>query len=149
MEERNKRDKQAIQQLYDTVLPALAQHIHQNLAPVIPMFENFSLERLLDTWTRDPASGSEEKISIENGNIQQLGLRLRLEGFNKAGAEPFDITKDLLFRLEHYGYSVGPDKNNSWFEKEYLQRWEVSEYDSIATKWSDDLIDDITKKLNT
>lgn len=146
MHEQHTRDKKAIQQLYNDILPALGQQINQNLEPVIPLFENFVLERLLDTWTKDPAN-PEDEVSIENGNIQNLGLRLRLEGFNQAGVEPFDITKDLLFKLEHANYTVGPDKNTTWLEKEYLQRWQASEYVEIAGKWGDELVDEITEKL--
>ena len=147
MEERQVRDKKAIQQLYNDVLSELGQHIHKNIAPVIPLFENFVLERLLDTWTKDP-SDLEKEVSIENGNVQNIGLRLRLEGFNKPGAEPFDITKDMLLKLEHDSYTIGPDKNNIWLEKEYLQRWTPSEYDRVAGKWSDELIEEITEKLS-
>lgn len=147
MEEQTVRDKQAILQLYDTVLPALAQYINQNIAPIIPLFENFVLERLLDTWTKGPGADPDAEISIENGNVQQLGLKLRLEGFNKDGVEPFDIAKDLLFKLENNSYTVGPDKNNSWLEKAYMQRWVKIEFEMIAGKWSDELIDAVMKRL--
>jgi len=149
MEEQKTRDKQAILQLYDQVLPALAQCIYQNLAAVIPLFENFTLERRLDTWTRDPASGTTTKISLENGNVQQLGVSLRLEGFNRGGLEPFDITKDLRFRLTCQGYTIGPDKGNAWLEKGYLQGWEAAEYEQIAGRWSEELIEDLTQRLNS
>lgn len=148
MQERHTRDKQAIQQLYNNTLPELAQQIHQNLAAVIPLFNDFGLERIIDTWTKDPAASSAVEVSIENGNVQQVGLRLRLEGFQRAGAEAFDVTKDLLFRLERNFYTVGPDKNINWLEKEYLQRWDKSEYEQIAGKWSEELIDEITQRLD-
>ena len=146
MEEKQMRDKKGIQQLYNDVLAELGKHIHINLAPVIPLFENFVLERLLDTWTKDPTD-SEKEVSIENGNVQNVGLRLRLEGFNRQGAEPFDITKDLLFKLEHDNYTIGPDKNTTWLEKEHLERWTTAEYETIATQWGDELVDEITEKL--
>ncbi|MHC2993208.1 hypothetical protein OB13_17075 [Pontibacter sp. HJ8] len=148
MQERHIRDKQAIQQLYNTTLAELAQQIHQNLAAVIPLFNDFGLERIIDTWTKDPAAGSAVEVSIENGNVQQVGLRLRLEGFQRAGAEAFDVTKDLLFKLERNFYIVGPDKNINWLEKDYLQRWDKSEYEQIAGKWSEELIDEITQRLD-
>ncbi|WP_439879888.1 hypothetical protein ACSX1A_12005 [Pontibacter sp. MBLB2868] len=146
MQETPSRDKRALQQLYNDVLPALGQHIHKNLEPVIPLFENFTLERLLDTWTKDPADPDKE-VSIDNGNVQHMGLRLRLEGFNRAGAEPFDITKDLLFKLEPDSYMVTPDKNTTWLAKPYLQNWVQNEYESIASRWVDELVDEITEKL--
>ena len=149
MQDYTTRNKEAIQQLYNTILPALAQAIHQNLAPVTELFENFVLERVLDTWTKDPAADSDKAISIENGNVQQMGLKLRLEGFNKPGVEPFDITKDLVFKLEYSSYTVGPDKQNTWLEKQYLQKWESSEYGLIAEKWSEEVIDSITLKLGS
>ncbi|MCJ8167317.1 hypothetical protein MKJ04_20925 [Pontibacter sp. E15-1] len=147
MEDRSPRTKQTIQHLYDTILPKLAEHLHQNLAPVTPLFADFSLERLLDTWTKDPHASHDTVVSLENGNIQRLGLRLRLEGFQKVGAEAFDISKDLLFLLDQQFYTVGPDQHTNWLEKSYLQRWEQSEYDLIAERWSEDLIDDITQRL--
>ncbi|NDK55280.1 hypothetical protein [Pontibacter fetidus] len=146
MEERHTRDKKAIQQLYNDILPALGQHIHEALEPVLALFENFTLERLLDTWTKDPTD-NEKEVSLDNGNIQNLGLKLRLEGFNQGSVAPFDMTKDLLFKLEHDSYTVGPNKNTTWMEKAYLQRWSVPEFESIAGKWTDELVDEITEKL--
>jgi hypothetical protein len=140
-------NKHTILQLYDNILPALSQHIHQNITPVIPLFHDFTLERLIDTWTKNPATDAGVETSIENGNVQQLGLRLRLEGFQRAGAEAFDIIKNLLFKLGHGSYIVGPDQNNNWLEKEYGQRWEQSEYKMIAERWSEELIDEITQRL--
>jgi hypothetical protein len=143
----HKRDKQAIQHLYNTVLPELAQHIHHNLAAIIPLFDNFNLERMIDTWTKDPAANSATEISIENGNVQQLGLRLRLEGFKKAGTDTFDLAKDLVFKLEPDSYTIGPDKHTSWLEKDYLERWDKATYEMIAGKWSEALIDELTQRL--
>ncbi|SFH21322.1 hypothetical protein [Pontibacter chinhatensis] len=141
------RDKQAIQHLYNTILPALAEQIHQSILPILPLFDSFGLERVIDTWTKDPASDADEVISVEKGNVQQLGLKLRLEGFQKPGVETFDLTKDVLFKLEYSSYTVGPDKNTSWLEKPYLQRWDTQEYKDIASRWSEELIDDLTQRL--
>ncbi len=141
------RDKQAIQHLYNTILPTLAEQIHQSILPILPLFDNFGLERVIDTWTRDPASDADEVISVEKGNVQQLGLKLRLEGFQKPGVETFDLTKDVLFKLDYSSYTVGPDKNTSWLEKSYLQRWDKEEYKEVASRWSEELIDDLTQRL--
>lgn len=141
------RDKQAIQHLYNTILPTLAEQIHQSILPILPLFDNFGLERVIDTWTRDPASDADEVISVEKGNVQQLGLKLRLEGFQKPGVETFDLTKDVLFKLDYSSYNVGPDKNTSWLEKPYLQRWDKEEYKEVASRWSEELIDDLTQRL--
>lgn len=141
------RDKQAIQHLYNTILPTLAEQIHQSILPILPLFDNFGLERVIDTWTRDPASDADEVISVEKGNVQQLGLKLRLEGFQKPGVETFDLTKDVLFKLDYSSYTVGPDKNTSWLEKPYLQRWDKEEYKEVASRWSEELIDDLTQRL--
>ncbi|PTX21132.1 hypothetical protein C8N40_102101 [Pontibacter mucosus] len=141
------RDKQALQHLYNTILPTLAEQIHQSILPILPLFDNFGLERVIDTWTRDPASDADEVISVEKGNVQQLGLKLRLEGFQKPGVETFDLTKDVLFKLDYSSYTVGPDKNTSWLEKPYLQRWDKEEYKEVASRWSEELIDDLTQRL--
>ncbi|WP_018478995.1 hypothetical protein [Pontibacter roseus] len=147
MEAQPVRDKQSIQHLYNTILPELAKHIHQNLSAVIPLFHDFHLERIIDTWTKDPDASYGTEVSVENGNVQQVGLRLRLEGFERPGADNFDISKDLLFKLERGSYTVGPDKHNIWLEKEYLQRWEKPEYQEVAGKWIEELIDAITQRL--
>lgn len=141
------RSKQTIQQLYDQVLPTLAQQVHQSLEPVLPMFENFGIELIVDTWTRGPRVEPEEEISIAQGNVLHLGIRVRLESFNRPGAEPFDLTKNLLFTLEEDDYTVGPDKQHTWLRKEYLQRWGKEEYASMAVKWSEEIIDDMTQRL--
>ncbi|WP_299823934.1 hypothetical protein [uncultured Pontibacter sp.] len=149
MDAQSTRNKQTIQHLYNTILPALAQHINQNITPVTALFNDFGLERLVDTWTKDPTAAEAEEVSIENGNVQQLGLKLRLEGFKRAGAGAFDLTKDLIFKLERNCYTVGPDKNTNWLEKEYSQRWETSEYETIAARWSEELVDAITERIQS
>lgn len=149
MQEHTQRNKQTIQHLYDIILPELARHMHQHLTAVTPLFDNFRLERLIDTWTKEPGASEDTEVSIENGNVQQLGLKLQLEGFQRAGIEAFDLTKDLLFKLERSCYTVGPDKQNSWLEKEYGQRWEKTDYESITERWIEELVDAITKKLES
>lgn len=141
------RNKQSILKLYNDVLPKLAQRINDNIGPVKNLFDNFGIELLIDTWTKDPTADVEQEISVENGNVQQLGIRLRLEGFTRPGAGAFDLVKDLIFKLDHYSYTVGPDKNNAWLEKEYLQYWEADEYDLVAERWSEELIDTLTEKI--
>lgn len=145
--EQPRRDKEAIQHLYNTVLPALAEHIHRNITPILPLFDTFGLERLIDTWTRDPADEADAEVSLEEGNVQQVGLKLRLEGFQKPGIETFDLTKDLIFKLEYNSYTVGPDKITAWLEKPYLQRWEKPEYEEVARRWSEELVEDLTQRL--
>jgi hypothetical protein len=147
MEDRPLRDKKALQQLYNTTLAELARHIHQHLKDVIALFHDFKLERIIDTWTKDPAGNEATEISIENGNVQQMGLRLYLEGFQRVGADNFDLKKDLLFRLELNFYTVGPDKENIWLEKDYLQQWDNTAYELVAEKWTEQLIDDLTQRL--
>lgn len=149
MQERPLRDKQALQQLYNTILPELAKHMHQHLADVIALFNDFRLERIIDTWTRETGADADTEISIEKGNVQQMGLRLRLEGFQRVGADNFDLTKDLFFKLDRNFYTVGPDKENIWIEKDYLQRWDHVEYEQVAEKWTEQLIDDLTQRLES
>ena len=146
MDAQNYRNKHTILSLYNTVLPALAQRINQHIAPVTALFNEYNLERLIDTFTKDPADETKE-VSVENGNVQQLGLKLRLEGFTRAGAGAFDMQKDLLFKLERDSYTVGPDKNTTWLQKEYLQQWDVADYEMVATKWAEELIDAVTERI--
>ncbi|RNI30598.1 hypothetical protein [Rufibacter latericius] len=141
------RDKEGILHLYNKILPQLAERIYQQLTPVFPMFDDFGLEKVVDTWTKDKHASSEKEISMENGNVQQMGLRLRLSGFQQAGGNTFDLSKDLVFRLEYSSYEVGPDKNSTWSEKAYLQAWSSQELEEIAERWSEEVIEEITKKV--
>ncbi|ALJ00534.1 hypothetical protein [Rufibacter tibetensis] len=141
------RDKESILQLYNKVLPKLAERIYQNLTEVTPLFDDFRLEKIVDTWTKDRNASTDKEISIENGNVQQLGLKLSLIGFQAAGAQTFDLSKDLLFSLDYSYYEVGPDKNSRWMEKPYFEEWTSKELDDIAVKWSEEVIDEITQKL--
>ncbi|MCC9166545.1 hypothetical protein [Pontibacter harenae] len=141
------RSKETIKHLYDKILPALAERINTNLEAVTPLFHDFKLERMLDTWTSDPQAEPDVEISMENGNVQLLGLKLRLEGFQRAGVQAFDISKDLVFKLERHSYEVKPDKQNVWLTKQYLQPWPADELEEIAEKWCEQLIDNITEKL--
>ncbi|GHA80667.1 hypothetical protein [Pontibacter akesuensis] len=141
------RDKDAILQLLNKVLPKLAERIHANLEPVLPLFDDYKLEKVTDTWTKDPHADDDTEISVENGNVQQVGLKLRLEGFQRAGADAFDIAKNLIFKLELYDYSVGTGKGNAWLEKQYYESWTDSEMDEVAVKWSEELIEEITQRV--
>lgn len=141
------RDKDAILHLYNKTLPTLATRVHLNLAEITPLFDDFGLEKVVDIWTKDPDASDDTPVSIDNGNVQYMGLKLRLEGFQRAGAPPFDVAKDLLFKLGHMTYEVKPDKNNVWLEKLYGEAWSESETADIAQRWCEDVIDEITQRL--
>lgn len=141
------KDKLALRNLYESILPELAQHIHRHLTDVIPLFHDFKLEKLVDTWTREPGSDATSEISLDKGNVNQMGLRLRLEGFQRVGADNFDLTKDLLFKLDRNFYTIGPNQDNVWLEKDYLQKWSETDYELVAEKWTEQLIDDLTQRL--
>ncbi|WP_224996740.1 hypothetical protein [Cesiribacter sp. SM1] len=143
------RDKDALLHLYNKTLPALAARIHQNLQEITPLFHNFLLEKAVDTWTKDPDANTDSAISIENGNVQQMALRLRLEGFQRAGVPAFDISKNLVFELGRAMYTVSPDKDGDEIEKQYYQPWTESEIREVAQRWCDDLIDEITQRLES
>ncbi|RDV12661.1 hypothetical protein DXT99_22295 [Pontibacter diazotrophicus] len=141
------RDKDAILHLYNKILPTLATRIHLNLTDITPLFNDFGLEKMVDIWTKASDADDDTPISIENGNVQYMGLKLRLEGFQRAGVPPFDVTKDLLFKLGHTTYEVGPGKNIVWLEKLYGEAWTESETADIAQRWCKDVIDEITQRL--
>jgi hypothetical protein len=144
-----KKDKDALLYLYNKVLPNLAVYIHQNLSQLTPLFHDFFLEKVVDTWTKGPDANADTPISIEHGNVQQMGLRLRLEGFQRAGIPPFDVTKVLLFKLSLAGYTVGPDKEVDWIEKHHYRPWTESETRDIAKRWCDELLDEIMQRLES
>ncbi|WP_161888127.1 hypothetical protein [Pontibacter russatus] len=148
-DEQHTRDKDAIQHLYDNILPMLATRIHGNLTEITPLFHDFGLERVVDVWTKSPDADEDTPIGIENGNVQLMGLKLRLEGFQSAAAPPFNITKDLLFILGHSTYEVGPDKNTIWVEKRYFEKWAETETAESAQRWCDDLVEEITRRLES
>ena len=143
------RDKDAIQHIYNNILPMLATRINGNLTEITPLFHDFGLERVVDVWTKSPVADEDTPISIENGNVQLMGLKLRLEGFQSAAAPPFNITKDLLFILGHSTYEVGPDKNTIWVEKRYFEKWTETETAETAQRWCDDLVEEITRRLES
>jgi hypothetical protein len=141
------RNKESILQLYDNLLPALASRIHAEIAPVTALFNDFHLERIVDTWTKDPEVYYYEAISIENGNVPYLGLRLRLEGFLKPGVPAFDVEKELVLKLEKESYGLGPDKHTIWLEMPYGQRWTEAAQAEVAERWCAALIEDLTRQL--
>lgn len=141
------RDKDSILHLYNKILPTLATRIHINLAEITPLFHDFGLEKIVDIWTRNADASDDTQISIENGNVQHMGLRLRLEGFQRAGAPPFDVTKDLLFKLDHTSYEVISGKNTVWLEKLYYEEWTENETAEIAQRWCEEVVDEITQRL--
>jgi hypothetical protein len=143
----NIRSKESILKLYHNLLPDLARRIHQEISPVINLFHDFKLERVVDTWTKDPDVYYHEAISIENGNIEYLGLQLQLEGFSKPGVVPFDLYKELLLKLEARRYGLGTGKNNIWLEKPYDQSWTEAELKLVTDRWCGELIEELTQRL--
>jgi hypothetical protein len=143
----NIRNKQTILKLYDNLLPALAKHINQELSPVIPLFNDYNLERVVDTWTKDPQVYYPEALSIENGNIEYLGLQLRLEGFLQPGIPPFDLYKEVLLKLDRAQYGLGEGRNSIWVEKTYEETWTEAELKQVAERWCAGLIEDLTQRL--
>ncbi|MBA9078749.1 MULTISPECIES: hypothetical protein [Rufibacter] len=141
------KDKDSILHLYNQILPKLAERIYQNLTEVFPLFDDFRLEKMADTWTKDKTNPTDKEISLENGNVAQIGLRLQLLGFHRAGADAFDLAKDLLFKLEHTSYTVGPSPDKTWLEKLYFEPWSSAELTDIASRWSEEVVDDLTQQL--
>ncbi|WP_224995932.1 hypothetical protein [Cesiribacter sp. SM1] len=147
MSENQKRDKGATRDLYEKTLPLLANGIHAKLAEITPLFRDFHLEKMMNTWSRSSEDRSDLPISIENGNVLQMGLRLRLEDFQRAGVIPFSIVKDMVFNLEDTVYQVVSDKGEVWQEKGYYQQWSKQEVEDLTRRWCDALIEDITNRL--
>lgn len=139
------RSKQTIQQLLEQIIPTLAQHIHTGLEDVVPLFQDYKLETVIDTRTRNPHT--DEDVSLEQGNLRLIGLRLRLESFTRAGANTFDLTKNLIFTLSPDSYTVGPAPETEWLAKDYGQSWSSEEYTATATRWNDELVEELTRKL--
>lgn len=142
------KDKDSVLHLYNKVLPELATRVYHNLTEVIPLFDDFRLEKVVDTWTKNRENTGGQEISLENGNVMQVGLRLQLLGFQRPGAPSFDLAKDLLFKLEHTYYTVGPDHDTDWLEKKFFQPWTSQELEETAQRWSEAVIDDITQQLS-
>jgi hypothetical protein len=141
------RNKETILRLYNNLLPALAGRIHQQISPITGLFHDFKLERVVDTWTRDPEVYYHEPISIENGNIEYMALQLQLEGFLRPGVVPFDLYKELLVRLEPARYGLGAGKHDIWVEKRYDQTWSEAELKALTDRWCGQLIEDLTQRL--
>nr|WP_240336954.1 hypothetical protein [Rufibacter sp. SYSU D00308] len=125
----------------------MAERIYADLTDVTPLFDDFGLEKIVDTWSRDRQMASDQELSLENGNVPLMGLRLRLNGFQAGGRHTFDLSKDLVFNLEYTSYTVGPDKNTQWLEKPYLEPWSTSELDEVAAQWVGLVIEEITQKV--
>lgn len=142
------RNKQSILRLYNDFLPALAGLIHEEISPLIPLFQDFNLEKVVDTWTREPGIYYPDPLSIENGNIEYLGLQLRLEGYHRPGVPPFDLYKELVLKLGPAGYGLGGSKNEIWTEKAYDQAWTKTELAEISEKWCGELLEEMTRRLD-
>ncbi|QHL86482.1 hypothetical protein GU926_03105 [Nibribacter ruber] len=143
------KDKDAIQQIYNKVLPKVAERIYQHLTEVVALFDDFRLEKVADYWTRDKDAASDKEISIENGNVAQVGLQLQLLGFQRPGVTAFDLQKDLVVKLDYTSYTVGPDRNTAWEEKPYFYDWSNQELEELAVRWSEAIIDDLIQQLQT
>lgn len=141
------RNKETILRLYNNLLPALARHIHQQITPLLELFNDFKLERVVDTWTRDPQVYYPEPLSIEQGNIEYLGLQLQLEGFMKPGVVPFDLYKELLLKLGTRRYGLGGGRHDMWLEKDYDETWSEAQLQAVAERWCGELIEDLTRRL--
>ncbi len=141
------KNKESLLHLYNTVLTQLAQQIHGHLTEIIPLFDDYNLEKVVDTFTKDRENPSDIPLSLENGNVGQIGLRLQLLGFQQPGAPAFDVAKDLVLLLGHSTFTVGPDRNTVWLEKPYGQGWTKNEGEEIAQSWTAEVIDAISAQL--
>lgn len=141
------RSKDTILQLYHNFLPALATAIHREISPLLPLFHDFNLEKVVDTWSKEPGVYYPDPISIENGNIEYLGLQLRLEGFIRPGVLPFDLYKELVLKLGSKSYGLGGSKHDIWLEKAYGEAWTKAEMEEISERWCSELLEDLTQRL--
>jgi predicted nuclease of restriction endonuclease-like (RecB) superfamily len=141
------KDKEAILQLFNKVLPALEDKITRCLEEVVPLFHDFTLTKRINHTSKPGYANVDLEAILERENVDLLGLTLRLEGFKKASTQAFGVYKDLIFTLQPYKYSVGPERDNLWEERLYHQEWSDLDLQEIAEKWSEEIVEEITKRL--
>jgi hypothetical protein len=44
----------------------------------------------LEQWARDPASGHERRLALQEGSIRLFGTELRSEGLEQRDVDPFE-----------------------------------------------------------
>ncbi|GAB3832828.1 hypothetical protein GCM10028895_51070 [Pontibacter rugosus] len=137
------KDKDAVVDLFDRVLPELAARITKCLDEVIPLFTGFWLAKRVNSLSKPNYTTEELEEAWQRENVNLVGLSLRLEGFKKAGTKAFNVSTDVIFVLENYKYGVGPTREKAWVEKLYHQEWTESELQELAEKCCEEVIEEI------
>ncbi len=87
----------------------------------------------------------EAKI-LKQETIWKLGLSAYFNGFKPAGTKTFGLNSELIFELNDYKYQLRIDNGNILEEYLYHFEWTETLLGRVAEKWSELIIDDISKK---
>lgn len=87
----------------------------------------------------------EAKI-LKQETIWKLGLSAYFNGFKPAGTKTFGLNSELILELNDYKYQLRIDNGNILEEYLYHFEWTAALLSRVAEKWSELIIDDISKK---
>lgn len=146
-EVQKERDKDDIRYFFNELMPQLEQEIESNLQSITPEFTKVEFGRRINGTVGPYFISIDLEAQMQSENITQLGLSLRMEGFKKGGISTFGIWKDLLIELHQFKYSIGIEPHKSWLEKLYHQKWTKKDIQELANRWCDEVVDEITEKL--
>lgn len=130
-----------IKKLYDTLVKFETFFISKE-CKIIFKKNNGQNEAPFEKW-KFPSAFNE----INLGEVSEIFLSLRLSGFKKAGTKSFDVTNELWFKLDKYGYQAHyiNQQDKLLLDNLYSQNVEDDEINKIAKDYGDWVLKEINR----
>jgi predicted nuclease of restriction endonuclease-like (RecB) superfamily len=146
-----KKSKEAkdVLYLFENVLLPVREKLFELLQTELELFAKKSIELQMNQFSSSAFSSVDIESKLNNNeNIHALGLRLHLNGFKPAGTKAFNISSEFEIELREYKYELKIDRIKSiWPEQLYHYKWSETEIQQLTEKWSEEIMDAITRSL--
>lgn len=141
-----KKNKEVLLYLFG-VLQKIQAETEKLISLEMNLFQKTDIGRSIDGHGNRGLVSVDLEKKLQSESVFELGLFINMYGFKKAGTRAFDFYDSMVFYLHDYKYQIGKDRNTFWEEKMYHQQWTEFEIQQIAEKWSEEIIDGISKRL--
>ncbi len=141
------RDKESLLYIFNDVVWKIKEYAEKILKDEMALFRHATIERSINGASHLGVTTTDLEVKLRNENVYNLGLYLQMDGFIKAGTKAFNVTMTLQIELYRYRYTIGESRSTEqWQEYLYHHQWSEEELKQTAEKWSEIVIEEITKK---
>jgi predicted nuclease of restriction endonuclease-like (RecB) superfamily len=115
---------------------------------IIPLFTEYEQVVSIDGTGNAYHTSVDFEAQLMQGNINELMIDARFNGFKKAGTKAFDVTAGISVKFHEFNYTVSIKNNeNTEIEKLYSQLPTEEEKELMEAEIHENLLDSINVKI--